>query len=286
MSWYGNLKNEIIGIPISKKTPEWDCSSPTPEEQLEKLDSLGFVGGFRDYKKDEEFAKLVENKRVAIIGPSPHLNGLGNGKLIDSYDVVIRLNQKFDIPESRWEDYGSKTDIMFGSFNEFNQTECESNIEYIKSLKYIVCPMLSMWGINEQNEWFESTGVPYHNVCDGHLFKIFKEVGTTCNTGFTGLIVLMNYDIKEVYVTGMTFFDMGRWGNVYYDEYYDSVKEATGDIYGAWNENRMVDGRAARNDLHAQLPQIKYFYKMLKKYYPSKIKVDDYLTNAFKLKGK
>jgi hypothetical protein len=284
MSWHKDIKSDIIGIPMEDTAPSWDCSSSTPEEQLQQLSSMGFVDGFRDYKKDPAFANLVEGKRVAIVGPSPHLSGLGNGMFIDSYDIVIRLNQKFAMPKDKWADYGSKTDIMFGSFNDFNRIECDNNIDYIKSLKHLVCPMLSMWDIKKQEDWFDSTGVPWHNVCDGYLFKMFKEVGTTCNTGFSGIVTLMNYDIKEVYVTGMTFFDMGKWGNVYFDEYYDSVKSVTGDLYGVWNSDRLIDGREARDDLHAQLPQIKYFNKMLQKYYPSKITVDDYLTNAYSLR--
>lgn len=281
MDWNKNLKNDIIGIPLNENTNAWDCSSETPERQLAILESRGFVSEFKDYVKDEKLAKLVEGKRIAVVGPSPHLQGLNYGEKIDSYDVVIRLNQKFAIPESKHKDYGSRTDIMCGSFNHLNQGECDQNKDYIKSLKLLVCPMLSMWDLNEQNKWFDSTGVPYHNVCDGHLFKIFKEVGTTCNTGFTALLILLNYNIKELFVTGMTFFDMNKWGNVYFDEYYDSIKQATGTTYGAWNPERHVDGLAARSDLHAQQPQIDYFKKVLDKYYPEIISLDDYLTENF-----
>jgi len=281
MEWNKNLKKDIIGIPLNKSTNPWDCSSPLPEQQLAQLKSMGFVGDFKDYEKDDKLSKLVEGKRVAVVGPSPHLECLGYGEKIDSYDVVIRLNQKFAIPESKYKDYGSKTDIMFGSFNHLNQGECDENKDYIKSLKLLVCPMLSMWDLHKQNSWFDSTGVPYHNVCDGHLFKIFKEVGTTCNTGFTAVIILLNYNIKELFVTGMTFFDMNKWGNVYFDEYYDSIKKATGSTYGAWNPERHVDGFASRSDLHAQQPQIDYFRKIVDKYYPNLLSLDDYLTENF-----
>jgi len=281
MKWNKDLKKDIIGIPLDESTNPWDCSSPLPEQQLAQLKSMGFVDDFKDYEKDNKLSKLIEGKRVAVVGPSPHLEGLGYGEKIDSYDVVIRLNQKFAIPESKYKDYGSKTDIMFGSFNHLNQGECDENKDYIKGLKLLVCPMLSMWDLHKQNSWFDSTEVPYHNVCDGHLFKIFKEVGTTCNTGFTAVIILLNYDIKELFVTGMTFFDMNKWGNVYFDEYYDSIKKATGSTYGAWNSERHVDGLASRSDLHAQQPQIDYFKKIVDKYYPNLLSLDDYLTENF-----
>lgn len=279
--WCKNLKQDIIGIPLNKEVNPWRCSSPSPEMQLAQLKSMGFIGEFKDYEKNTHLADLVEGKKIAIVGPSPHLENLNYGEKIDSYDIVVRLNQKFAIPEKKHKDFGSKTDIMFGSFNHLNQSECDKNKDYIKTLKLLVCPMVSMWDLPSQNRWFDSTGVPYHNICDGHLFKIFKEVGTTCNTGFMSLIILLNYNIEEIFITGMTFFDMNKWGNVYFDEYYDSVKEATGNTYGAWNQERKVDGLAARADLHDQQCQINYFKKIIDKYYLNPIVLDDYLKENF-----
>tara|TARA_Y100000114_G_C11761924_1_gene330268 strand:- start:42 stop:896 length:855 start_codon:yes stop_codon:yes gene_type:complete len=279
--WSKNLKKNIIGIPLKKNVNEWQSSTPMPEDQLSDLKSKGFVGDFKDYEKDQNLAKLIEGKKIAVVGPSPHLEGLNYGEKIDSYDIVIRLNQKFAIPENKYKDFGSKTDIMFGSFNHLNVWECNQNKDYIKSLKLLVCPMLSMWDLNEQNKWFDATGVPYHNVCDGYLFKIFKEVGTICNTGFASLIVLLNYKIEELFLTGMTFFDMDKWGNVYFDEYYDSIKAATGDTYGSWNPDRLVDARASRSDIHVQKPQINYFKKIIRKYHLNPLYLDDYLKEKF-----
>ena len=34
---------------------------------------------------------------------------------------------------------------------------------------------------------------------------------------------LLNYDIEELFVTGMTFFNMNTFGNVYYDKYHDEA---------------------------------------------------------------
>ena len=54
---------------------------------------------------------LVKNKRVALVGPSPHILGKKQGSYIDSFDIVIRVNE-FGIPSSLYEDYGSRTDII------------------------------------------------------------------------------------------------------------------------------------------------------------------------------
>ncbi len=62
-------------------------------------------------KKDLEFMKLIKNKKVAIIGPS-------NSKLyqrdeIDSYDVVIRMNQEREIENSLLDFVGTRTDVNY-----------------------------------------------------------------------------------------------------------------------------------------------------------------------------
>ena len=56
--------------------------------------------------------KLVKNKRVALVGPSPHLVGSILGDKIDSFDIVCRINEVLFAKKLR-KDYGSRTDICF-----------------------------------------------------------------------------------------------------------------------------------------------------------------------------
>ncbi len=57
--------------------------------------------------------ELIKDKRVAIVGPSSFLNNKKMGILIDSYDIVIKLN-KFEVLSPI--DYGKKTDILFFTY--------------------------------------------------------------------------------------------------------------------------------------------------------------------------
>jgi len=59
------------------------------------------------------FNSLIEGKRVIYVGPSPILEGRGMGKFIDSFDVVVRSNASYPVPEHLWEDYGSRCDILY-----------------------------------------------------------------------------------------------------------------------------------------------------------------------------
>tara|TARA_R110000824_G_scaffold206877_4_gene392092 strand:- start:1313 stop:2158 length:846 start_codon:yes stop_codon:yes gene_type:complete len=279
------MDNNIIGITLSKDPPEWQSSTPTPEEQLEDLGNMGpYVGDFRDYNYDLNLANLLRGKRVAYVCPSPHLTGQGLGPKIDSYDLVVRINQSYCMPEELWADYGRRTDILVNCLNEhkIRALLCQEGVGFVQTLQYIICPMVSMWDIGRVDEFlFASShlaGTPGHNVCDGYLFKIFKEVGTTCNTGLTGIITLLNYDIEELFVTGMTFFNMNTFGKVYYDKYYD---EAVKNKNFEEDPNKEPTTSDLRIDIHQQQPQIDYFRKIVNHYHDSVLTLDEYLTENF-----
>lgn len=278
-AWYKDCKPSIIKIPLSKNPAPWQSSTPKPEHQLSDLGRRGpFVSQFKDYNYDHKLAEYLKGKRVAYVCPSPHLQGLGQGEKIDSYDIVVRVNQAYDMPEKDWKDYGSRTDVLMNCLNINKINSLNQNLNFAKSLKYIICPMVSMWDVERAESFLDYIGQPWHNVCDGYLFKIFKEVGTTCNTGLTGLITLLNYDIKEVYLTGMTFFNMNNLGVVYGDTYHDRACEG-GNF--SQTQNKAPSAKDLRMDIHNQQPQIDYFHKIIAYHYKRKLQLDDYLLENF-----
>tara|TARA_B100000497_G_C7696303_1_gene425647 strand:- start:10034 stop:10597 length:564 start_codon:yes stop_codon:yes gene_type:complete len=182
--------------------------------------------------------------------------------------------------EDLWEDYGKRTDILMNCMNIHKMNALYENMEFAKSLQYIVCPMVSMWDIGRVNTFLDDIGVPWHNVCDGYLFKVFRQVGTTCNTGLMGIMTLLNYDIKEVFVGGMSFFNMNKFGKIYFDKYHD---EAAANSSIRDTADKIPNIADLRIDIHQQQPQIDYFAKILNVHYPDKLKVDDYLIQNFNL---
>jgi len=141
-----------------------------------------------------------------------------------------------------------------------------------------------------QKQWFDAIGVPVHNVPDHHIKGdpddaeppfdynkgkpgyLFDYLGTLPNTGFIGILTLLNYDIKSMYITGMTFYNMGGWdkaGKCYFDEWYNQLKHET---YGL-NES---------SHMHNPKNDIKHFRDILSvKKHRDKIVLDDYLMPYF-----
>lgn len=274
------MKKDIIGIPLSNRPPPWQSSTPPPDYQLADLGRRGpFVDDFRDYNYNEDLANLINGKRIAYVCPSPHLRGKKLGSWIDSHDLVVRVNQNFHMTEDLWEDYGERTDILMNCLNIHKINALRKNMQFARSLKYIVCPMVSMWDIQRVHDFLDEVGTPWHNVCDGYLFKVFKEVGTTCNTGLMGIITLLNYEIESLHVTGMTFFNMNTFGEVYYDKYH---KEAMKNGNFREDVRNVPNFSDLRIDIHQQIPQINYFHKMIYFHYGKKLSLDDYLQENFK----
>ncbi len=203
--------------------PAWQSSPPHPDTQLQINAAHGMVSEYKDYEIDPYLLDLVKDKTVAYVCPSPHLEGKGMGEFIDSHDLVVRVNQNYTPNEATWEDYGKRTDILVNCLNEIKIRALSENLDYVHSLRYILGPMVSVWDKPKIDSFLESTGVPHQNVCDGYLFKVFKEVGTTVNTGLTGILTLLHYPVKELFVTGMTFFNMNKMGRIYHDKYHDEA---------------------------------------------------------------
>lgn len=227
------------------------------------------VNGFMEHTEIENLKTLINGKRVALVCPSPSLEGLGDGDIIDSYDVVIRVNQKFKMSKEMEKDYGTKSDVLIGSFNQTNITECENNYDYIKTFKHIIGVMPSSKyqpKINFFNK-MDRDGIKCTRLNDKYVYKAFKDVGTVPNSGMMGIILLMNYEIKELYITGLSFYNMGTFGNIYNSEYKDSVTSV----------GQTVDKGSHDHKIHKQPPQIKHLQKLHNEY-PDLIKLDTYLT--------
>lgn len=255
----GNFLKNISGIPISKNPPVWNSSSPDPSSILLNIKDNG------QYVCNERFSSFLKGKKVVYVCPSPHLKGLSMGDFIDSHDIVIRVNQSFDIPESHWKDYGKRTDCLMGCLNIHQRNDLIKNINFFKSLKFITCPMLNGNTLNNVNSFLEQSNIPFYNVDENYLQIICQQIGTVANTGLLGLITLLNYDVQSVYLTGMSFYNMNSLGDL-----------------NAMKKNVSIND--IRLDIHKQQPQIDYFSKILKAHYPQKIKVDDYLIKNFNLK--
>lgn len=257
---------------MSRLRPEWkSCTIEpgTPQHYIVKSES-----DFLDHAQLEELQKMLSGKSVCIVGPAPSLSGSRLGEKIDSYDIVIRVNQKFKMGESEEIDYGKRCDILIGSFNENNIKECYDNIDYLLKQKMLigVMPSSGYKPVEDFKDFLELNNIKHHFLDDRYIYKVFRDVGTVVNSGLISIILLMNYDIKEIFVAGFTFYNMGKFGKIYRDDYFNSIVKSGG--YDISEQGQYQK----RNDfkIHDIQSQIAFFSKYVQEH-KEKIKLDDYL---------
>lgn len=181
---------------------------------------------------------LLENKRVAIVGPSPHLMGSGMGSLIDSYDIVVRVNY-FQTPTEFKTDYGSRTDIMFHNFGTPHMPALRELINLypndFEAIKILACAVIKSehselnflsWpddyvsNVVINCEEINKNKVPFYWIGIPEYRRIFREVGCEPYSGSLALSMLLSLPISELFITGFTFYQGAKNpSDIYFDAY-------------------------------------------------------------------
>jgi hypothetical protein len=242
-------------------------------------------------KKNEKLNDYLEGKRVAIVGPAPYLKGQGKGKLIDSYDIVVRIQHNILNPT----DYGSRTDIVQSCLNSNYGPPL---IEHLKGLsdqdkpKFVICNDTvshqktdGSWAYVDElyEDIFKNLKIPFVNLknndntwnrwalyweiyAKSHIEKFstneFTIYSSNFNSGYGSLSFLMSYDLKELAVFGLDFYNTGL-PQTCEQKYNEAYTQAYG-----------TDGRPMGPDkiLHDQLSQIMHCKNVLIK--DSRFKMD------------
>jgi len=189
--------------------------------------------------KDElnsELKSLLEDKRVAVVGPAHYLTGKSQGSIIDDYDIVIRPNQ-FAVPPHLHEDYGSRTDVMFHNcgtpWMDGLKEQVAENPEDFRALKMVVCPVIKAdHSENNFMSWPDdhisacaynfksiSTVTPFYWIGVKNYRAAYKQIGCQPYTGIMTICTVLHYPIRELYVTGFDFYTGAR---VYHDGFLSS----------------------------------------------------------------
>ena len=183
---------------------------------------------------NQTIGSLLENKTVAIVGPAPHLTGGGDGELIDSYDIVLRPNQ-FSVPDNLKKDYGSRTDIMnhnFGTpfipglkeqisrnpkdFSELKALMCAAIKSDHSELNFLSWPETYVSNVVRNAKEINQHEIPFYWIGIKKYHELYSLVGCEPYTGFLSIMWVLDFPIKELYVTGFDFF---QGNNVYCDGY-------------------------------------------------------------------
>ena len=164
------------------------------------------------------------------------------GEFIDSFDVVIRMNKGWKITPDRTKDYGSKTDIRWHCMMEHPDNGGDFAIDDM--LDHGVEWLASQFPRNL--DYFHYDNIKFeqknNNKMNFHCFadliyflNIHRALETRPNVAPTAIFELINYDIENIHLMGVTFFKDG-WDKGY--------KE------GEYKKERALDGHAQEAQIH------------------------------------
>lgn len=200
-----------------------------------------------DMTNDRNYLEYLMGKKVALVGPAPTIIGSKQGDLIDSYDIVVRVNKAVPIPTHLTRDIGKRTNILYNCLNPSPECGGPYLMDEWKKLDWLCCPYPAVHPFDIDITRFKfknENTIPFHTIDKETYLTAAKEMNTRPNSGIGTIIDLMFHPIKELYVTGFTFFKGG-----YYSDYRQK------------NEKQVMDFMN-RHRNHEQEPQIEYIRKM------------------------
>lgn len=217
---------------------------------------------------------VLRGKRVAVIGAADSAFEKENGKYIDSFDIIIRVNKApHSWTQEKSKFIGTKTDIWFHSFFENNVSGGGPlNVEVIKknSIKYLINPRADFASFRRTFNFYRKhkQHQKVYHLTNNFYRNIEKEFPNKFKPtiGFTALYSALHSECKELFITGFTFFKT-PYANGYRDQ-----------LLNLENNNKHIEEQG----IHSPNLEYKLFKFYLERSKCSKINLDDTLGNILK----
>tara|TARA_B110000495_G_C22998256_1_gene588822 strand:- start:169 stop:960 length:792 start_codon:yes stop_codon:yes gene_type:complete len=182
---------------------------------------------------DSKYREFLKGKTVVVVGPADHVNDRDK---IDSHDVVVRLNKSIELVEKKPEKYGRKTNIVYCA-----ETNCYGTTNKVKEHKVnfikftfpkienedLVHPLGNHVIKSYKDLQFDDNMLMTKK--DEYL-EFEKELQTRPNCGTLAIWDLLKYDIKSLYITGITF-NMTSYSKDYREGSKIKADKNKGDVY-------------------------------------------------------
>ena len=205
------------------------------------------------------YAALLRGKRVALLGPANSVVGSKAGALIESYDLVARLNFQWPIQADLRADIGERMDILYHCCNGDLEIESLFRSGLAGTVKF-VC-----WQFNVDSwklaQYCEDAGVPSLDV-ESVYEELLDATGTFPNTGTVAISNLLQYEIDELYIHGISF---------YQDPYHPNYRATGIAEYEAYRS-----GRSSQIRMHQVAPQLEWFKRLCT--HEPRLRLDDRLA--------
>lgn len=164
-----------------------------------------------------DYSLFLKDKKVAVVGPSKSaLFTKDNGNKIDSYDVVIRINQGLDLISLNKDSFGTKVDVLYNSLDYSPDSGGIINSQklYQHGVNYICSPYAEYEGFHNPiiysiDSYLKSSLYNHFSIrfIDRGLYDSIKHgANSRVNSGLGTIVDILSFDISELYITGIDFY--------------------------------------------------------------------------------
>jgi hypothetical protein len=191
-----------------------------------------------------KYKEYLSGKKVVLVGPAWHTKNTRQEDLIESYDIVVRINLGFIMSKKRQLDIGRRTDVLYSSLANyfFNRKIFSKNNVKNAGIKWII-------GTGHHRSGFlNSTFTKIKKDINILMVdkEVFENIVSIVNTrkkitsGMVTIFDLLQYDISELYITGFTFYNIffaEKKKKYYYGGYMENyLRKASTAFYAHDNE--------------------------------------------------
>lgn len=165
------------------------------------------------------YHKYLYGKNVALVGPASSIVRTNSGRLIDTFDIVVRLNKSLPLSRRLIHDIGSRTDILYNSLNRSDfpgENILDENFFIKNGLKFLCTSYPNISPFNSDIRHYldnSSCKLPFRMVETDLYYKVKNAIHTRPNTGIMAIIDLLNTRLRKLYITGLNFYKTTYYKN-------------------------------------------------------------------------
>ncbi len=226
-------------------------------------------------KSHEKYSRFLCDKRVVVVSGALHMEKSEWGSLIDSFDVVVRMNEGWKITKKYSSDFGSRTDILYSSLN-LNEKIGLFDINGLKKhgLKWKIQGYQDRWKRTKKWMKMNKNLIPFRVIDWRQHAELASKMGLivgkqTATCGMTAIYDILKHDISTLYVTGFTFFITKPDSNENF--YFKNYRKILG-----YHPRRGPGGKQATKK-HPPKVEFRFFQKLCHK--DKRIVCDPFLKN-------
>lgn len=189
------------------------------------------------FSNQTNIENILNNKRVVIVGPADYVD---SNDEINKYDVIVRVNK--GLSQTSNGKAGDRTDILYHVVNQHTENGGPINLNFKGHIRFIY-PILDLY----ENSTFKNIGTlrdyfqiyqdktmynfvnkNFSIVNKNEYLEMEKILDSRPNAGVGAILDLLNFNIKELYITGFTLFQTNYDKN--YRNTVDGIKGNTSKI--------------------------------------------------------